>query len=124
VLQLYKNYKNGLSSLKDSISRLDEEINKGWKDMIDLMSDLSFMNEMISAVGGHDEVLFSNEIDRLTKEEGELLNYINTLKETCQENVCRLGHPPPIPVPPNNVYVMSFEIDNGLLGANRNLLLK
>jgi hypothetical protein len=36
--------------------------------MIDLMSDLSFMNKRINATQRHDKVLFSNEIDRLTKE--------------------------------------------------------
>jgi hypothetical protein len=49
-LEIYNNYRNNSNASKDNISRLDGEIDKRWKEMIDLMSDSSFMNKRIGVV--------------------------------------------------------------------------
>jgi hypothetical protein len=61
-----------------------------------------------------------NEVDKLTKQKSDLLYHINTLKEQHRPYICRLEHPLLISVPPNNEY----EINNGLLGTKRYILLK
>jgi hypothetical protein len=88
--------------MQDNISRLDEEINKGWKDMIDLMSNMSFMKKKIGDARGDSKILLLYEIDKLIKEKSELLCLINELKQARQEDVRRLAHLPTIPIPPNN----------------------
>jgi hypothetical protein len=119
-LQFYTNYRNGLDALKDNISRLDKEIDKGRYDLMQLIYDLSYWNECFVIAEGNCKVLISNEINRLTNEKSNQVNYINALKEKLQQYVNRFEHQPRISVPPDNEY----EIRNGLLGVERDILLK
>jgi hypothetical protein len=65
-----------------------------------------------------DETL--EEIDRLTKEKSDLVDYVNTLKEKRWLYVYSFDHPPPIPVPSS----YGYEINNGLFRTRRDILLK
>jgi hypothetical protein len=119
-LEIYNNYKNGLGYLKEYIKILDNQIRKGWADFMELVNDLSHLKESLKVVPEKYKDEGLEEIDRLTKENTDLDNYINALKEQHRPYVDILENPPQIPVPPDNGY----EIRNGLLETERDILLK
>jgi hypothetical protein len=70
-LDIYNDYRNGLDSLQDNISRLDKEIKKVMNDLMDFISNISDWNKYLKVVEGNCEVLVLNEIDRLTKDKND-----------------------------------------------------
>jgi hypothetical protein len=87
---------------------------------MDFISNISDWNRHLKEAEGDSRVLILNEIDRVTKEKSDLVDYINELKKKREPYVKMFNNKPPIPVPPNSGY----DIDNGLISAKRDILLK
>jgi hypothetical protein len=60
----------------------------------------------------------------LKEERDNLLNNINILKQTRLDDIYKLAHPPSISIPPNNQYVIQYEINNGLFGTKGDVYLQ
>jgi hypothetical protein len=116
---IYKDYRNGLPALKGNISRLHKDISKAMTDLMNFISNIFEWNGYLKDAKGGSIKIILNEIDRLTEEKNNFINYINALKQMRKGYVDRLEHPPRIPVPPDEGY----EIRNGLIGE-RDVLLK
>jgi SMC interacting uncharacterized protein involved in chromosome segregation len=100
---IYKDYRDGLPTLKGDISRLDKEINKAMTNLMDFLSNIFDWNTHLREAKGGSRDVILNEIDRLTQEKNNFINYINALKQMREGYVHRLEHPPPIPVPPKRI---------------------